>query len=88
MGVNGSVPEAADSADQGRGGNRPSTCENPHADCYRDPDREVRWAEDYTADDPKHQMWLCDPCYAMLERGTHFSVSDMETRSGGFNDGW
>jgi len=71
-----------------RGGNRPSTCENPHAECHRDPDLEVRWAEDYTAENPHHQMWLCEPCYAMLERGTHFSVSEMETRDGGFENEW
>lgn len=75
-------------AEGGRGGDRPSKCENPHADCHREPDLEVRWAEDHTSDDPYNQFWLCDPCYAMLNRGTVFSPNDLSTCRGGFEDEW
>jgi len=75
----------SDRGDDGDEGNRPSECQNPDADCYRDPDREVKWVEDYTAEDPHYQLWLCDPCYAMLTLGTAVSPNEVETRRGGFD---
>lgn len=64
---------------------RPSTCQNPGADCYRDPDLEVRWAEDVSSENEFNRRWLCDPCYAMLDRGTLVSPSEIETRRNGFD---
>lgn len=57
---------------------RPSTCQNPEADCYRDPDKLVHWAEDYTSDEPRVEIWVCDPCWAMFCRGTRVSPNEKE----------
>lgn len=57
---------------------RPSTCENPEADCYRDPTRYVEWAEDYTSDTPLVEVWLCNPCAKILKRGTVISPNELD----------
>lgn len=64
----------------------PSTCENPHADCYREPDLEARWVEDFTSENEYNQYWLCQQCFKMLERGTMVSRSNLQSRENGFRE--
>lgn len=58
----------------------PSTCENPEADCYREPTNWVWRSEDFTAPDPKFEGYLCDQCLAAIKIGTRFSATDMDYR--------
>jgi len=62
------------------GTNRPSKCQNPDADCHREPTKMVAWSEDYTADDPHWSGWLCTPCWVMVKMGTKLSPNEVEVR--------
>jgi|AntDeeMetagen285_2_1112576.scaffolds.fasta_scaffold02474_10 hypothetical protein len=67
---------------------RPSTCKNPHVDCYRSPDVEARWSEDFTSEQPHNQMWLCDQCCEMLKRGSVISPNELSVKRHGFESDW
>ncbi len=64
--------------DQPRTDGGVSTCENPEADCHREPTREVSWGEDITSETPRVDVRLCDPCAKILERGTVISPNELD----------
>lgn len=70
------MPSEVANSDTGVLHERPATCENPEADCYREPVVTVFWVEDdATADWPTFEKWLCYPCAQAMIRG--YGASEM-----------